>query len=106
MDARVDSRNTRSHTDARVYPPESCHWMPASQANSGVGGYTPNQWHMPDSIPLLDGPAFGMPWALMRLVNGALDDILHWQGGGDCSKAVDGTLELTDKDLFSLGLDD
>ncbi len=61
---------------------------------------------MPNSVPPLDGPAFGTSRALMRLVDGALDDILGWHGGGDCSKVVDGTLELTNKDLLSLGLDD
>ncbi len=47
-----------------------------------------------------------MPWALMHLVDGALDNILCWHGGGDRTKEVDGTLELTDKDILSLGLND
>jgi hypothetical protein len=40
----------------------------------------------------------------MRLVDGASKDVLRWHGGEDCSRAVDGTPELTEDNLFTLGL--
>ncbi len=100
----LDCCNTCSPMDVRVYPRGSCHRMPSLPIDSGVVDFTPHQHQIPPSASLLGGPAFGTPRALMRLVGGVFEDILCWRGGGDQSRAVDGTPELTEDDLFFLGL--